>query len=78
MARAKQEDEWDRVAWLCFWMPSWSGRKGKQPKDFHPFYIKDASSNLKKLDDIIASKVLPEKLTEEEMEIVFKRYAKKE
>ena len=70
-------EEWDRVAWLCYWMPRFGGRK-KKPKDFQPFRMEDTEANLRRLDEIVRSKILPDSLTNEEIDKVLEKYARKE
>lgn len=77
MARAKLMDEWDRAAWLCLHMPRFS-KKRYSLSDFQPFRRAEKKTSMKKLDKIVASGLLPDKLSNEEAEKVLEKYMKKE
>lgn len=58
------EDEWDRIAWLCYCMPRFSRRRYR-PEDFNPFRSgKEEGKPARKRD---RPKVQKETLSEKEI-----------
>ena len=77
-AKALELDEWDRIAWLCFYMPRFS-RKSYVPDDFHPLRAGDKKMNLgafthwvKEMHDY-----LPATMSNEEIESRWKKAKEK-
>lgn len=71
-------EEWDRVAWLCFYMPRFSSRRMK-PEDFHPIRSAKNQVNIGELLCWIKEmkNYLPHKLSEEEIEKRWQAFKKK-
>jgi hypothetical protein len=74
MARARQFEEWDKVAWVCLHQPRWS-RKRYRLIDFQPLRkaARRGQADIGKVDKIVASKLLPDELTNKEIDALWEK-----
>jgi hypothetical protein len=77
-ARARQMEDWDQVAWLCAHVPRFSKRR-YTVEDFHPLRKARRQVNISELDRQIkeVESLLPDDLTEDEIEARWKKHLKK-
>ena len=68
-------EDWDRTAWLCFWMPRLTKKKYTF-EDFHPVRGQTKKVNIFKLNEWLkkVGENLPNELSEEEIDKKWEEY----
>ncbi len=71
-------EEWDRVAWMCFFIPRFTKKRYKV-EDFHPLRGKSKAVDIFKLNKRIEEvrKNMPKSLTNEEIDALWEKRKEK-